>query len=97
MRELMLSGWMSNRGRQVVASFLIKDMKMDWRVGAEWFESHLLDYDVGSNWGNCQTNTGQHHNPTHAKPTMCMFTPKLTVGVLFVHCLSRELYGWCGR
>lgn len=35
-------GWMSNRGRQCVASFLTKDMKVDWRMGAEWFETCLL-------------------------------------------------------
>mmetsp|Transcript_20997 Transcript_20997/g.54230 ORF Transcript_20997/g.54230 Transcript_20997/m.54230 type:complete len:245 (-) Transcript_20997:403-1137(-) len=50
MRELEQSGWMSNRGRQNVASFLTKDMGIDWRLGAEWFESELIDYDVSSNW-----------------------------------------------
>ena len=67
MRELMTSGWMSNRGRQVVASFLIKDMKMDWRIGAEWFESHLLDYDVGSNWGNWSYMAGVGGDPRNAR------------------------------
>ena len=43
---------MSNRGRQNVASFLIKDLGIDWRMGAEWFESQLLDHDVCSNYGN---------------------------------------------
>lgn len=42
MRELRETGWMSNRGRQNVASFLIKDMGLDWRLGAEWFESQLV-------------------------------------------------------
>jgi hypothetical protein len=37
---------MSNRGRQNVASFLTKDLQIDWRLGAEFFESHLIDYDV---------------------------------------------------
>lgn len=37
---------MSNRGRQNVASFLTKDCKIDWRLGAEFFESHLIDYEV---------------------------------------------------
>lgn len=44
MRELAATGFMSNRGRQIVASFLTKDMGIDWRFGAEWFERHLLDH-----------------------------------------------------
>ncbi len=52
MRELNLTGFMSNRGRQNVASFLCKNLGIDWRWGAEWFESCLIDYDVCSNWGN---------------------------------------------
>ncbi|KAG0711927.1 Cryptochrome DASH [Chionoecetes opilio] len=48
MRELLETGWMSNRGRQNVASFLIKDMGLDWRLGAEWFESQLaFPYRMG--------------------------------------------------
>ncbi len=43
---------MSNRGRQNVASYLALDLEEDWRQGADWFESCLLDYDVCSNWGN---------------------------------------------
>jgi deoxyribodipyrimidine photo-lyase len=52
MRELASTGFMSNRGRQNVASFLTKNLGIDWRMGAEWFESQLLDYDVCSNYGN---------------------------------------------
>ncbi|KAL6065516.1 Cryptochrome DASH [Balamuthia mandrillaris] len=52
MRELNVSGFMSNRGRQNVASFLAKDLNIDWRMGAEYFESLLLDYDPASNYGN---------------------------------------------
>lgn len=52
MRELAATGFMSNRGRQNVASFLVLDLQLDWRVGAEHFEALLLDYDVCSNWGN---------------------------------------------
>lgn len=50
--ELRESGFMSNRGRQNVASFLSKDLACDWRVGAEFFASHLIDYDATSNFGN---------------------------------------------
>ena len=52
MRELEATGWMSNRARQLVASHLIYESNLDWRLGAAWFESQLIDYDVGSNWGN---------------------------------------------
>jgi deoxyribodipyrimidine photo-lyase len=45
MREIAASGYMSNRGRQNVASFLTKNLGIDWRMGAEWFESLLVDYD----------------------------------------------------
>jgi len=52
MRELRATGYLSNRMRQVVASYLIHDLKVDWRAGAAWFESQLIDYDVYSNQGN---------------------------------------------
>jgi deoxyribodipyrimidine photo-lyase len=52
MKELQQTGFMSNRGRQNVASFLVHQLQLDWRLGAEYFESQLLDYDVSSNWGN---------------------------------------------
>jgi deoxyribodipyrimidine photo-lyase len=50
MRELKATGFMSNRGRQNVASFLALDCNNDWRAGGDWFETNLLDYDVYSNW-----------------------------------------------
>ena len=52
MRLLNQTGLMSNRGRQNVASFLIHDLGIDWRLGAAYFEQRLLDYDCASNWGN---------------------------------------------
>jgi deoxyribodipyrimidine photo-lyase len=52
MRELAWTGWLSNRARQLVASYLIYDLNLDWRLGAAWFESQLVDFDVSSNWGN---------------------------------------------
>ncbi|KAA8493825.1 Cryptochrome DASH, chloroplastic/mitochondrial [Porphyridium purpureum] len=52
MRELNRTGYMSGRGRRNVASFLVHELGIDWRWGAEWFESRLLDYDVHSNYGN---------------------------------------------
>ncbi|MDV3000947.1 MAG: Cryptochrome DASH [Chroococcopsis gigantea SAG 12.99] len=52
MKELLGTGFMSNRGRQNVASFLTKNLGISWLMGAEWFESMLIDYDVCSNYGN---------------------------------------------
>merc|ERR1712228_585331 len=52
MIELKTTGFMSNRMRQNAASFLVKDLHIDWRWGAEWFESLLIDYDVALNWCN---------------------------------------------
>lgn len=52
MTELRETGWTSNRMRQVVASYLIHDLRVDWRRGARWFERMLIDYDPCSNWGN---------------------------------------------
>lgn len=52
MRELAATGYMSNRGRQNVGSFLCKNLGIDWRMGAEWFESQLIDYSPASNYGN---------------------------------------------
>ena len=63
MRELLATGWMSNRGRQNVASFLVKDLGLDWRLGAEWFESMLLDHDVCSNYGNWNYAAGIGNDP----------------------------------
>ncbi|GAA6038629.1 hypothetical protein JCM8097_009455 [Rhodosporidiobolus ruineniae] len=61
--ELRESGFMSNRGRQNVASFLTKDLQIDWRVGAEFFESHLIDYEPSNNWGNWQYVGGVGNDP----------------------------------
>ncbi|MBC8109702.1 MAG: cryptochrome DASH, partial [Verrucomicrobia bacterium] len=63
MRELLETGFMSNRGRQNVASFLTKDLKINWTWGAMWFESQLLDYDVCSNWGNWTYVAGVGNDP----------------------------------
>lgn len=62
-RELFLTGWTSNRARQNVASFLTKHLSIDWRLGAEWYESNLIDYDVSSNWGNWQYVAGVGNDP----------------------------------
>lgn len=63
MRELLATGFMSNRGRQIVASVLTKGMGVDWRWGARWFEAALVDYDPASNYGNWQYVAGVGHDP----------------------------------
>lgn len=63
MRELLYTGFMSNRGRQNVASYLTKELRIDWRWGAAWFESQLIDYDVCSNWLNWAYVAGVGNDP----------------------------------
>lgn len=63
MRELNQTGFMSNRGRQNVASFLVTELGLDWRLGAEYFESRLIDYDVASNYGNWMYIAGVGNDP----------------------------------
>ena len=58
MRELAATGFLGNRGRQLVTSFLTKNLGLDWRWGAEWFEATLIDHDVGSNYGNWNYGAG---------------------------------------
>ncbi len=63
MRELNVSGYMSNRGRQNVASFLSKELGIDWTWGAAYFESKLIDYDACLNWGNWNYVAGVGNDP----------------------------------
>lgn len=63
MRELKYTGFMSNRGRQVVASYFCNELKLDWRYGAAYFEQQLIDYDVCSNWGNWAYLAGVGNDP----------------------------------
>ena len=67
MIELNSTGWMSNRGRQNVASFLAKELKIDWRWGASYFESKLIDYDEHSNYGNWMYVSGVGNDPRDRK------------------------------
>ena len=63
MLELKQTGFMSNRGRQNVASFFCNELNMDWRFGAAYFEEQLIDYDVCSNWGNWAYLAGVGNDP----------------------------------
>lgn len=67
MLEIAHTGFMSNRGRQNVNSYLAKELKHDWRKGAAYFESLLIDYDVHSNWGNWMYNSGVGNDPRDRK------------------------------
>ena len=67
MKELKETGWMSNRGRQNVASYFSKELLQDWRIGAAYFESLLLDYDVHSNYGNWMYVSGVGNDPRDRK------------------------------
>ncbi|CDS00413.1 hypothetical protein [Sporisorium scitamineum] len=67
MIELVQTGFMSNRGRQNVASFLTKDLGWNWQQGAEFFESWLVDYDPNSNWGNWQYVAGVGNDPRSSR------------------------------
>ena len=67
MIELKKTGWMSNRGRQNVASYFAKSLELDWRIGAAYFESLLLDYDVHSNYGNWMYVAGVGNDPRDRK------------------------------
>ena len=63
MLELQQTGFMSNRGRQNVASYFCNELNMDWRLGAAYFEQQLIDYDVCSNWGNWAYLAGVGNDP----------------------------------
>ena len=63
MKELNLTGFMSNRGRQNVASYLVKDLKVNWTWGAAYFEEKLIDYNPASNWGNWAYVAGVGNDP----------------------------------
>ncbi len=67
MNELNQTGWMSNRGRQNVASFLIHDLGVNWTWGASYFEEKLIDYDPDLNWGNWLYLSGRGSDPRARK------------------------------
>jgi deoxyribodipyrimidine photo-lyase len=63
MKQLVATGYMSNRGRQLVASCFVHELNLDWRYGARFMEQHLIDFDVASNWGNWQYLAGVGADP----------------------------------
>jgi deoxyribodipyrimidine photo-lyase len=74
MRQLVASGWMHNRARMIVASFLVKDLLVDWRWGERFFMEHLVDGDPASNNGGWQWTAG---TGTDAAPYFRIFNPVL--------------------
>ena len=68
MRELKKTGYLSNRMRQIVASYWIYDMRGDWQAGCAWFEYQLIDYDVYSNQGNWLYIAGKGTDPRGGRP-----------------------------
>jgi deoxyribodipyrimidine photo-lyase len=72
MRQLVIEGWMHNRTRMVVASFLVKDLHLEWQVGERFFAEHLVDYDVASNAHGWQWTAGCG---TDASPYYRIFNP----------------------
>ena len=72
MRQLLTTGWMHNRVRMIVASFLVKDLHIEWQHGADWFEKHLTDFDVASNSHGWQWTAGCG---TDASPYYRVFNP----------------------
>lgn len=72
MRQLLREGWMHNRTRMVVASFLVKDLHIEWQHGADFFMEHLVDFDVASNSHGWQWTAGCG---TDASPYYRVFNP----------------------
>jgi len=79
MRQLCQSGWMHNRARMLSASFLTKDLLVDWRWGERWFMQHLVDGDPAANNGGWQWSAG---TGTDAAPYFRIFNP-VTQGLKF--------------
>lgn len=79
MRQMLTTGWMHNRVRMIVASFLVKDLHLEWQLGADWFEQHLTDFDPASNSHGWQWTAGCG---TDASPYYRIFNP-ITQGLKF--------------
>lgn len=95
MRQLLVEGWMHNRVRMLVASFLIKDLHLDWRWGASWFLHRLVDGDVANNAHGWQWTAGVG---TDASPYYRIFNPTLQAEKFdptgaYVHAYLPELLG----
>jgi deoxyribodipyrimidine photo-lyase len=88
-RELLLTGYTSNRARQNFASFAAKHLSLNWKIMAEWYEQNLVDYDVSSNWSNWVSIY-------ISSPLISIFTchyPSLTEGCSTTNC-TKAIRRW---
>jgi len=67
MHKLNATGYISNFSRQMVAGYLVRDLEVDWKKGAAYFEEKLIDYSPASNWGNWAFVAGLGHDPRDNK------------------------------
>jgi deoxyribodipyrimidine photo-lyase len=72
MKQMLATGWMHNRVRMIVASFLVKDLHLPWQWGAKFFMKHLVDGDIASNNHGWQWTAG---TGTDASPYFRIFNP----------------------
>ena len=91
MRELAMTGFSSNRARQISACFLSNYMGVDWRWGAAWVEQHLIDYDPCSNWGNWQYVSGVGTGPQDRVMSMRRQADRYDGSALFTRRWVEEL------
>lgn len=93
MRQLNTTGWMHNRARMVVANFLTKDLRIDWRDGERYFAQRLVDYDPSSNSGGWQwaAGTGADAQPYHRVFNPWTQAVKFDSDAVYVHRYVSEL------
>ena len=72
MRQMNISGYMHNRGRMIVSSFLVKDLQIDWKLGEKYFANNLIDYNISANNGGWQWSAG---TGTDSQPYFRIFNP----------------------
>ncbi len=87
-RQLIETNWMHNRLRMVVASFLTKNLGIDWRMGEKWFRKYLIDYDEAVNYGNWQWSASVGADP---KPVR-IFNPLLQSEKFDAECKFIKIY-----
>jgi len=93
MRELSATGYCSNRVRQNAASLLTKDLGVDWRAGAEWFQWCLVDHEVAANWGNWAYFAGVGSDPKSRHFCTVSQAAKYDPGCAYVRSWVKELEG----
>ena len=87
MRELNSTGYMHNRTRMITASFLVKDLHIDWRWGEAYFAEKLLDFDLSANNGNWQWAAG---TGCDAAPYFRIFNPITQLDKFFISVVCKS-------